>query len=85
MPAYVYILFSETTGKTYTGSTDNVLRRLEEHNRGKTRSTISGIPWKLWHVFEYTNIAEARTMEKYFKNGAGRRKLKMVLNKTPRP
>ncbi|MBI5371482.1 MAG: GIY-YIG nuclease family protein [Sphingobacteriales bacterium] len=85
MPGFVYILYSNGTGKTYTGSTDHVGKRLLEHNAGKTRSTIGGIPWKVWHVFEYASLEEARKMEKYYKTGAGRKKLRQVLENIPRP
>lgn len=32
MPYHVYVLVSETTGKTYVGQTQDLTRRLEEHN-----------------------------------------------------
>jgi putative endonuclease len=85
MSAFVYILYSAKSGKTYTGSTNDVIKRLNEHNSGKTRSTINGMPWKIWHVIEYISMEEARKMEKYFKTGAGRRKLKSILNQLPKP
>jgi putative endonuclease len=81
----VYILYSSVTGKTYTGSTDDINRRLSEHNASKTKSTRSGIPWKIWHVMEYSSLEEARKMEKYFKTGAGRRKLRTILENIPKP
>jgi len=58
---------------------------LSEHNTGKTKSSIAGIPWKIWHVIEYSELEEARKMEKYFKTGAGRRKLKLILSSIPKP
>lgn len=33
---WVYIIYSSTIDKFYTGQTDDMERRLEEHNRGKT-------------------------------------------------
>lgn len=85
MHGFVYILFSHKTGKTYTGSTDNVEKRLTEHNLGKSKSSVSGIPWKVWYVFQYETLEEARRMEKYYKSGAGRRKLKQILQAIPKP
>jgi putative endonuclease len=85
MPGYVYILFSASLQKTYTGSTDNVEKRLHEHNSGKSTFTSRGIPWKLWHVIPCITLEEARKMEKYFKTGAGRRKLRQILDSIPRP
>ncbi|NLZ96675.1 MAG: GIY-YIG nuclease family protein, partial [Candidatus Magasanikbacteria bacterium] len=35
----VYVLLSIKYQKTYIGSTNNLARRLEEHNKGKERFT----------------------------------------------
>jgi hypothetical protein len=40
-----YILYSKTHSKFYTGQTENLDRRLEEHNRGKTMFMKKGMPW----------------------------------------
>jgi len=44
---FVYILQSIADGRYYVGSTDNIEKRLNEHNHGKMRSTKSFIPWKI--------------------------------------
>jgi predicted GIY-YIG superfamily endonuclease len=85
MPGYVYILFSSSLKKTYAGSSDNIARRLNEHNSGKSKFTSKGIPWLLWHKIEYPTLNEARIMEKYFKTAAGRRKLREILEQIPKP
>ncbi|MHB1686582.1 MAG: GIY-YIG nuclease family protein [Ignavibacteriaceae bacterium] len=36
MSFYTYILFSQTVNKYYIGSTNNILRRLGEHNSKQT-------------------------------------------------
>ncbi|HUW24823.1 MAG TPA: GIY-YIG nuclease family protein [Patescibacteria group bacterium] len=38
---FVYILRSTKTGKFYTGSTNNLERRLTEHNANKTMSLVN--------------------------------------------
>ena len=43
--SYLYILYSQKTDRYYIGSTDSLLRRFSEHNRGQTISTRSGVPW----------------------------------------
>ena len=73
---YVYVLHSEKDNKRYIGFTDNLERRIREHNSGKVRSTKLRIPFKLVY-FENTNsIIEARKRERYFKSGFGRKYVK---------
>jgi len=36
---YVDVLFSQKDGQFYAGCTQNVLKRLEQHNSGQIRST----------------------------------------------
>lgn len=41
---YVYVLKSEKDGTTYIGSTEYLERRIEEHNKGKTKSIKHKLP-----------------------------------------
>ncbi|MFA6016570.1 MAG: GIY-YIG nuclease family protein [Patescibacteria group bacterium] len=69
--SYVYILLSEIDHKYYIGSTDNLKRRFEEHNRGQTKSTKFRKPFKLVFYKEFKNIQIAKKIEaklKSFKN-----------------
>ena len=43
----VYILYSVLIDKFYVGYTNNIERRLKEHNRRKGKYTDRGIPWVL--------------------------------------
>ena len=72
----VYILVNEAGTKTYVGQTDDVQRRLHEHNAGYVRSTRGGGPWKLLHQEACGDRAEAMKREKYYKSPAGRKKLR---------
>jgi putative endonuclease len=63
MVAFLYILQSETSGKFYVGSTDDLDRRLSEHARGHTPSTRGRGPWKLVHKEEFATLLEARRRE----------------------
>jgi putative endonuclease len=56
---FVYILYSKSLDKYYIGSTENLTRRLEEHNRGKGNFTSKGVPWLLAYKEEYTNKTNA--------------------------
>lgn len=76
--AFVYILLSKKSDKTYTGSTINLERRLKEHNSGNHVFTKRHMPWKLIRKEEYPTLAEARKREKYLKSCAGRKFIKRV-------
>jgi putative endonuclease len=43
----IYILFSESARKFYTGHTQDIVNRIREHITGETSSIKAGIPWKL--------------------------------------
>ncbi|HAC25531.1 MAG TPA: excinuclease ABC subunit C [Cytophagales bacterium] len=69
----VYILFSERTKRYYSGQTQDLENRLNEHNRGETSSLKSGIPWTLVWSYSCASRSEAMQLEKKIKKrGAGR-------------
>ncbi|MBK7810979.1 MAG: GIY-YIG nuclease family protein [Saprospiraceae bacterium] len=55
----VYILFSESLQRYYTGSTNDIVRRFMEHNSGKSSATRGGRPWELKYHEEFTNRSDA--------------------------
>ena len=59
----VYILESEKSGRYYIGSTDNINRRIKEHNLGKVVSTKNIRPWKIKIFIECDTLTEARSSE----------------------
>ena len=71
---YVYILKSLRDGKFYTGCTNNLDRRLKEHNIGKssTPSTVGRGPFKLVYSEVVQTRINARIREKFWKSGQGR-------------
>lgn len=57
MPNYCYILYNETNNKTYNGYTNNLERRLRQHNgeiKGGARYTTcrDNIQWKYLAIVE---------------------------------
>jgi putative endonuclease len=60
---YVYILYSSSLGKFYVGSTDNIERRIDQHNSGRSNFSSKGIPWKLITRIECKNRSEAMGLE----------------------
>ena len=60
---FVYILHSSSLDKYYVGSTENVNRRLVEHNAGKGNFTSKGVPWNLIFTIECQNRKQATQLE----------------------
>jgi putative endonuclease len=74
---FVYVLKSETRGIHYVGYTENIERRLMEHNLGLLGKYTKGKgPWILIFQEEHSSIKDAMKREKYFKTGVGREFLK---------
>jgi predicted GIY-YIG superfamily endonuclease len=73
---YVYILRSMKDRNFYVGSTDNIRRRLTEHNSGKVDSTKGRTPLSLEAYIGVRNQNKAIELERYFKTGSGRALLK---------
>ena len=78
---YVYLLLSEKDGKFYTGSTDDLKRRIAEHEAGYVKSTVRRKPLKLIYYEACLNEADARVRERYLKSGAGKKYLRNRLKR----
>ena len=78
---YVYILRSESTGKIYKGSTEDLRRRLEEHTANMVTATKNRGPWKLVYNETHPTRSAAMLRERYFKTGKGREELRGLLDK----
>ena len=76
---YVYVLSSGIDRRLYKGFTNDLERRLKEHNSGKHKSTKGYIPWRLVYYEEVGSRIEAREREKYLKSGIGREFLKKLV------
>ena len=64
---YVYILESRVDGDFYKGSTEDYLKRLDEHNTGQSNFTRTKMPWKLIFVRRFDTKREALIEEKRLK------------------
>jgi putative endonuclease len=70
---YVYVLVSENDSSIhYTGITQNLSARLQEHNEGGCPHTAKYKPWKIETAIGFRSEAKARAFEKYLKTGSGR-------------
>ncbi|MHB8710451.1 MAG: GIY-YIG nuclease family protein [Minisyncoccota bacterium] len=57
--------------KLYIGYTEDLRRRLTEHNKGKSRATKSRIPLDLLYYEAYASQADAKIRENRLKSSAG--------------
>ena len=77
--AYVYTLKSERNGSFYIGSTNNYQRRLDEHERGKSKYTRNNRPYKLVLVQEFQDLKTARVIEYKLKRFANRNVIEKIV------
>jgi putative endonuclease len=71
---YVYIL--RNTKQYYIGSTNDLKRRVTEHNNNEVFSTKNRGPWELVYYEASLYEKDARLREKYLKTAWGRRYIK---------
>jgi putative endonuclease len=64
---YVYILKSKKDNNLYIGSTNDLERRIDEHNKGLVFSTKSRSPLELIYYEAYKSESDARQREKNLK------------------
>jgi putative endonuclease len=77
----VYILYSPSSSKTYVGFTNNLSRRLNEHNFTETKGfTLKYRPWVNIYEEVFELKSEAMKKEKYFKSGLGREDIKLKVS-----
>ncbi len=82
---YVYIIKSVNRKFVYTGYTDNLKRRFNEHNLQKNISTKLYAPFKLIYYEAYENKLDAAERERMLKHkgssiGHLKRRIKRSLN-----
>jgi len=73
---YTYVLLSDNDKKFYVGSTKDLKKRLDEHQKGLVVSTVQRRPLRLIYYEACLNQNDAVKREKYFKGGFGRRFLR---------
>ncbi|MFC0776316.1 GIY-YIG nuclease family protein [Terrimonas alba] len=77
---YVYILYSPSSGKTYTGFSNDIRRRVTEHNATEAKGfTLRYRPWELIFTECFETKQEAMSRENFFKSGQGREKIKSII------
>ena len=78
---YTYILFSVRLNRYYVGTTDDVVRRLEEHNNAfyEDAYTSKGIPWNLLLSIMCDSSSEAYRLEAFIKRMKSRKFIEKLL------
>jgi len=73
---FVYILKSLKDNNFYIGRTNNIERRIKEHNNGRVQSTKSRIPFILIKTIKTLSKEESIDIELEYKKGYKREELK---------
>ncbi len=73
---YVYVLQSTLDKKFYTGYTENLKLRFEQHNKGQSEATANRRPLKLVYYEACTDKKDALHREKYLKTYHGKQFLR---------
>ena len=82
---FVYFIESKADPDfVYIGVTENLSRRVGEHNSGKSRSTKPKKPFTLLYFEAYKTRSEARKREYYLKHDFGGVRLKKKIVETVR-
>ena len=81
MPYYVYILYSESLDKYYTGSCEDLSERINDrHNAGRNLSTKGGIPWNLKYSETFETRREAVSREMQIKKKKSRKYIEWLIS-----
>ena len=73
---FLYLLKSTEGNYIYVGISNNVSRRLSEHNSGWNKTTKPYKPFRLLHTEKFPNRIVARKREEWFKSGEGKEFIK---------
>ncbi len=77
---YIYVIQSSKDKKLYIGHTNNLVKRIREHNEDLVRATRKRKPFKLPYYEASNNLKDATSREKSLKTGFGRAYLKRRLS-----
>jgi putative endonuclease len=77
----VHILYSPSFRKTYVGFTNDIERRMREHNFTESKSfTLRYRPWELIYTEILENKSDAMGRERFLKSGFGREEVKKIVS-----
>ena len=79
---YTYVLKSLKDKKLYIGRSDDLKKRIDEHQKGKVDATRHRLPIELIFYEAFKNKADAIRRENYFKTTKGKRTLTIMLKES---
>ena len=81
MSFYVYIIktINSKVTKSYVGYTNNLKKRLSDHNNNKGAKSTKGHKWELIYKKKFISKSQAMSYEYYLKNN--RKLRKKIINK----
>jgi len=68
---FVYLIQSQKDKSFYTGITENLEKRMNEHNHGLSTYSATKQPFELIWNCVFSNKHKAYAFEKYLKSGSG--------------
>ena len=69
---YVYILESSKSNILYYGYTEDLKKRMREHENGQSKFTKGNLPWKLVWYSAFSDKLKAKDFELYLKSRSGK-------------
>ena len=75
----VYYLYSKKINKFYIGKTNNLQRRLFEHNNGSEKYTQKGTPWELVNYIICDEDSNATIIENKLKKAKNPKYIKWYI------
>ena len=75
---YVYAIKSLSRNYIYVGLTNNLERRLNQHQKGQNKTTRPFRPFSILLTESYSSRQDARNREIYLKSGTGKEFLKSL-------
>lgn len=80
---HVYVMQSLASGRRYIGSTEDLERRLADHNRGKNFSVRGRGPFRIVYTETFATRTEAEARERRLKSFKGGNALRKLLALSP--
>ena len=77
-----YVLISQYDGDFYVGFSSDLDKRIEDHKKGRVKSTRNRRPLELIYCEYHRNKFDALRREKYLKTTAGKKGLKLMIRES---